>query len=76
MVTVFPNPCKDQLRLNSKLRISQIKVYNISGELMFEKELYGETQHNLSVSNLINGAYILHLIFENGKAENHLFIKN
>ncbi|RLD42946.1 MAG: hypothetical protein DRI86_10810 [Bacteroidetes bacterium] len=60
-VSVFPNPTKDNIRVNSKSTISGIKIYNRLGVLCKSIDQIHTLEYMLDVSNLETGVYILEI---------------
>ena len=57
--SLYPNPAADYLSLQSdSTPIEDVKVYNLEGLLMTEKQLIGQ-EVELDISNLASGVYIL-----------------
>ena len=57
--SLYPNPAADYLSLQSgSTPIENVKVYNLEGLLMTEKQLVGQ-EVELDISNLASGVYIL-----------------
>ena len=70
-ISIYPNPTKDNLTIDlSELTDTRIKtyIYSISGQLLVEENLYGNSIHNIDVSHLLNGLYLIKI-----ESENHSF---
>jgi len=61
-VSVFPNPVKDVLYIDSPRRIGSIKLYNAVG-----KEVMNEKASKINIETLPSGIYILLIQFDQGK---------
>lgn len=72
---VFPNPAHDKLQIESFLNnSSDIQIFNLSGQLIMSESI-NNNRHNLNISNLLPGAYVIKMI--NSKYfSSQLFIKN
>lgn len=57
-IAIYPNPVKDILNLSSESVISNIAVFNLLGQKVFEKYVYG-TQLQVDLSSLANGTYLV-----------------
>jgi hypothetical protein len=58
---VYPNPSQGQFTIEGK-NLRSIRVYNLSGKLVFEKEINDFFEKNsLDLPNLPRGMYFLHL---------------
>lgn len=51
---VYPNPFTSEIHINTKEKVTQVSVYDISGKLV-----YVSAQKDLNLSHLPNGTYIL-----------------
>lgn len=72
IISVFPNPTKEDItiRINqSTSRINEINIFNILGQPIFNKSLNetGETMLKIDLSEYSEGIYILNLIHNSGK---------
>ena len=65
---LFPNPAKDKLTIKSPSHNNRIKLFDITGNLLFSKKFYYDS-FSLNISSLSSGIYILRL-------ENDLGLKN
>lgn len=59
LVTIFPNPTEGQIQIDSKIPISQILVYDVSGKCLMRSTLESST---LDLSQLQRGIYLLTVI--------------
>lgn len=64
-ITISPNPVNDFLKLTfsnkSNISLNVIKIYDITGQLLWEKEV-NSAEEFIFVKNLLPGAYFLELI--------------
>ena len=65
---LFPNPARDKLTIKSPSHDNRIKLFDITGNLLFSKKFYYDS-FSLNISSLSSGIYILRL-------ENDLGLKN
>lgn len=56
----YPNPVKDVFKVQYSSRISRIKIYTVSGQEVFSKQI-NENEAELDVSKLIAGNYLVTL---------------
>ena len=78
-LAVYPNPAKDILYVsfNSSSTSSLITIYDINGQLAFEREFQGNNaKEQLNVSNLKNGMYLIKVQTGGQVLSTKLFIKN
>ena len=57
IATIYPNPAKDLIHIDSKINFDSIEIYNLSG-ILISKSTVKET---LDVSNLEAGVYLIKL---------------
>jgi hypothetical protein len=62
-VQFFPNPAKDNLFINTNLKIDVVAIYGIDGKLITQSL---NPKESVDVSNLIDGAYLIEFVLENG----------
>jgi hypothetical protein len=70
-VTLYPNPAKDVIHLSTKAKISEIKIYNITGALV--KTNTNVVDNTVNISQLKPGVYIVKI---NNSNDGIKFIKN
>jgi len=62
-ISIFPNPAKDKIFIQSELQIRKVEVYSLTGALlMSDNNFNGE----ISVSALPKGIYLLRVYTDNG----------
>ncbi|AXG73796.1 T9SS C-terminal target domain-containing protein [Flavobacterium arcticum] len=62
--TYYPNPATDLLNISAGEEITEIKVYAISGQLLFTKEV-NAAQTTIDISALANGVYFFKAVNDN-----------
>lgn len=65
----YPNPSNGKVTINSKTAINQIQVYNLTGQLLLDKNL-NETTTNVDISAFAQGTYFFKLKFDGDKEAN------
>ena len=65
---LFPNPAIDNIKIKSHSQNNRIRLFDITGNLLFSKKFYSDS-FSLNISSLSSGIYILRL-------ENDLGLKN
>nr|QCD26741.1 cellulase GH5 [Flavobacterium sp. AUG42] len=62
-VKLFPNPSSDRVQLNTGDTddFSKVSVFDAQGRLMFEKEIKSKEAVELSISNYLDGIYLVKL---------------
>ena len=71
-LTIYPNPVKEVLNIQSKNQIVKAEIYDINGRILISASLKG---NSINVSELSKGNYIIKL-FSKDKTSVHKFIKN
>ncbi|MCH2196992.1 T9SS type A sorting domain-containing protein [Kordia sp.] len=61
VVTVYPNPVKNMLHINSTIHVETIKVFSINGQQL----LQAQDTNTLDVSNLQKGIYLVQIASKN-----------
>lgn len=71
-LSIYPNPVKDVLNIQSKNQIVKAEIYDVNGRILVSTSLKG---NSINVSELSKGNYIIKL-FSKDKTTVHKFIKN
>lgn len=76
LFSIYPNPVKNELYLNSKNNIGnlEVKIFNLEGRLLRTQNIEFQKQASLDVSMLSNGVYFLQITSQ-GKQITYKFIK-
>ena len=72
MITLYPNPTSDYLKIKSERKINNVQIFDMSGKLLISSKI---NDSKVDVSKLTNGLYLINLITESGVI-NSKFIKN
>ncbi len=64
-ISIYPNPVADYFKIDSKLIIKKIEIYNIIGKRI--KTLTNDNGGLFDVSDLRNGIYLLRAFSQYGK---------
>lgn len=74
-ISIYPNPSKENLFINSKIRVNKIIISDVSGkEIYVSNENFIDTK-KLPVSSLLKGLYFLTILDENLNKSTYKFIK-
>ncbi len=75
--TLFPNPAKNELFLNSKSTRGNlnVKIFNIEGKLLSTQTVAHQDQTSIDVSQLLSGLYFLNIEDKDGNTEVKKFLK-
>jgi len=63
--SIFPNPCSEYIEISSDFDIKLIKIFDITGKLVFEKVSFTQTGIKISTGNFQPGMYLIYLTSEN-----------
>lgn len=63
-INFYPNPASEFIYFSKQDYISQTKIYDLNGKLVFEKSIH--STNKIDISNLNSGVYILKFINRNG----------
>lgn len=69
-VSIYPNPVKDVLSVQSDIDVEQVVIYNLMGQLIIKSK-----DENINTEALSEGTYIVHVSFENGSSVTKKIIK-
>jgi hypothetical protein len=58
LVKLYPNPAKDFVTLNSELNISAIRIFDLSGKMLYQ-QILNEKTYTLDISKLHLGLYFI-----------------
>jgi len=70
---LFPNPVGDLLYLKSRVPIEKVAIYNILGQMIFNKDL-NVMNTQLDISHFASGQYLIKATV-NGQSDIYKFIK-
>lgn len=70
-VKLFPNPGTEliQVELEGPARIEQVKVYNLLGAVVYQKELQATGNHQFSVRHWASGVYTISIMTNEGSVQ-------
>jgi hypothetical protein len=74
VVSVYPNPVKDNLFINTSVNCNQIVLFDVSGRLVRSINTVG-FQNQLHVQNLAKGVYFLVVKTDAGKKTTKIIVK-
>jgi hypothetical protein len=73
-VKVYPNPVRDELKIESASNIQEVQIYNISGQIVFDQVITGKNQ-TVNVSTLHSGVYNLKVRTDNGYFDRKIVVQ-
>jgi aminopeptidase YwaD len=65
LISVFPNPVKEQLFINSSIPISKIELFDFQGKKIFETKTNEQFHYKINLSAFSNGIYLYKLSDKN-----------
>jgi len=71
-LTLYPNPVKDLLHIQTDHAINKLLVYNTNGQLVISKE---DAFEKINVSQLAKGLYLMQIYTEEGEVIQKKFLK-
>ncbi|MEM8892130.1 MAG: T9SS type A sorting domain-containing protein, partial [Bacteroidota bacterium] len=71
-LTLYPNPVKDLLHIQTDHSINKLLVYNTNGQLVISKE---DAFEKINVSQLAKGLYLMQVYTEEGEIIQKKFLK-
>ena len=67
-LSIFPNPTKDLINIQSNQELENIKLLDLSGRVLLDKTIES-TAYQLSLKDYQKGMYFIQLVFPNGITE-------
>ncbi|MEX1003518.1 MAG: T9SS type A sorting domain-containing protein [Crocinitomicaceae bacterium] len=64
---LFPNPAQDFVTLSSSHQLESVELFDISGKLLYTEKMSPAYQHQLQLSNLPNGMYVVKAKTDSGQ---------
>lgn len=68
--SIYPNPVKDFININSNAKVSKVSVYNADGKILLE-----DNSQKINLSKLQSGVYLMKIDFADGISETQKVIK-
>ena len=57
----YPNPAQDVINIQSVANLNSIKLYNVSGQLVYSNDRNASKLHTIDISTFDNGVYFMEL---------------
>lgn len=73
-LSIYPNPVKNTIFINTKQEISKYEIYSIDGKKIISTD-HNKTRSQINVSNLKQGNYIIKFTLKTEQTINQKFIK-
>ncbi len=71
-ISIFPNPSKDFIIINSNLTFDKFEIYDVIGNLIVSDNYHS---YKITINSLSNGFYIIKLLSNNGISNTQFFNK-
>jgi hypothetical protein len=71
----YPNPTNGKVAITSKTLISEVTVYNVTGQLLYESKI-NNLNTNVDLASFATGTYFFKLKFDGDKEVNFKVIRN
>src|SRR5690606_25781716 len=65
--TIYPHPASGKVNIRGNLKIENILVYDLLGNLVYSLENLSQKTMEIPISNFEQGLYLLKIISPNGK---------
>lgn len=75
VINTFPNPVDNQLTINSKDRMERIRLMDLSGKVVVDKQL-NSLNHTINTSVMQNGIYILEVFANNTMSRRKILVRH
>ncbi len=72
--SIYPNPAQNEVRIQSDIPISEIKIYNYIGQLCFYRNLLNTVDYKINIEDLNVGVYIIEFQLNNQTQKSKLII--
>lgn len=73
-VTIYPNPTRGQINLNSDKEIVTVVVYNLLGKQVLNQTINANSSQ-LNLSDFPKGMYVINVIFDRGNLSKRLILE-
>lgn len=73
-ISIYPNPVKDVLNINSVKDIDKVEIYNVSGQKLYSQS-FNTDETNIDMSSLSSGAYMVRVFLKTGAIETFKVLK-
>jgi len=68
--SIYPNPVKDFININSTAKVTKVSVYNVEGKILLE-----DSSTKINLAKLALGNYLVKIDFADGRSETQKVIK-
>ncbi|WP_051230422.1 peptide-N-glycosidase F-related protein [Epilithonimonas caeni] len=69
-ISIYPNPVKDFININSTAKVKKVSVYNVDGKILLE-----DNSTKINLSKLQSGIYLMKIDFADGRSQTQKVIK-
>jgi len=73
-ISIYPNPAKDVVNINSEYRINNVKIFNFTGQIVADIEVTNKTTQ-LNTSQFDSGVYLFQIETDKGITSKRIVIE-
>lgn len=73
-VSIYPNPVKDVLNINSVNDVDKVEIYSISGQKIHSQS-FNSNERNIDMNSLPSGTYMVQILLTTGAVETFKVLK-
>ena len=73
-MVIYPNPTKNEIFISASIEIKSINIVNSLGQTVISKNVNSQSTA-INVENLAKGMYVILVVSDDNKTENHKFVK-
>jgi hypothetical protein len=74
-IQVYPNPANSEINISSQKPISQIQIYSLTGEIVFQENSMTTNTKTLNVTGFAPGIYMVRMVQGNNISTQKLVVK-
>lgn len=74
-ISAYPNPVQNHLKVEASAPISEVKIYNALGQIVYNNEIINSDQFQINTAHLENGVYLIKIRYNNGTEHSLKVIK-
>lgn len=75
VVNIFPNPFINEIEIISPESISEISLFDVSGDILKRHKIHNNKKAKIKINNSSVGVYFLHLVFSDGSVAHKKIVK-
>ena len=75
-IQLYPTPTTNTLFITTNIMINTIRIFDLSGKLVIQKDNLTPGRHSVDLHHLKNGVYVLQILSSNNQLITHKIIKS